>query len=490
VAATSRNIEQEFAVRNVAFAPTTAQERVTFANAVLRADVAQLCEYAGRERAVIGNHIATGKRLEPETLQTLAGFRALVDQAITRLLLMKESSTTDPEMLSALRAFEAEFLGPYQQLREQVYAASAKGEAYPVDGGQWIERATRAIDSGLALGPVVDQMGSGAAGAMGSSAVRFFWAGVSAMVLSGLMTAGLLWYVRRVSRRLARLAETLGDGASQVASASGQVSASSQSLAQGASEQAASLEETTSALEEMGSMTRRNAETAAQANALSSTAKGAAELGERSVERMGSAINQIERSAGETAKIIKVIDEIAFQTNLLALNAAVEAARAGEAGKGFAVVAEEVRNLARRSAEAAKNTEAMIQESVQTARNGVTISGEVSKTFDQIREGVSKVSDLIAEITEASREQSQGIGQVNTAMSQMDKVTQSSAANAEESAAASEELNSQAEQLRSVVDELLEIVRGSRAGERAAASRGESRGRSVAERPEGFAAAA
>ncbi len=245
--------------------------------------------------------------------------------------------------------------------------------------------------------------------------------------------------IRGVNSALKKIAESLNSGSEQVASASSQVSSSSQSLAQGASEQAASLEETSSSLEEMSSMTKRNADTAQHAN--------------ESMKRMSGAIGEIEKSATETARIVKVIDEIAFQTNLLALNAAVEAARAGEAGKGFAVVAEEVRNLAMRSAEAAKNTSALIEQSVNSARNGVKIAGEVAKVLD--------------EIASASAEQAQGIGQVNTAVQQMDKVTQSNAAGAEESAAASEELNGQAEQLKAIVGDLLSLVIGKSALEEA-----------------------
>ena len=277
-----------------------------------------------------------------------------------------------------------------------------------------------------------------------------------------LIAGALASYIiaRSIIGPVSRIAETLSSGSEQVASASGQVSSSSQSLAQGSSEQAAALEETTSSLEEMSSMTRKNAETAQQASSLSTETKTAADKGNQAMQKMIIAINDIQKSATETAKIIKVIDEIAFQTNLLALNAAVEAARAGEAGKGFAVVAEEVRNLAMRSAEAAKNTSSMIEESVNNAKNGVAISAEVAKMLEDITGATSKVNGLVGEIAAASREQAQGISQVNTAVGQMDKVTQSSAANAEESASASEELSSQAVQLREMVQELLTLVGG------------------------------
>jgi methyl-accepting chemotaxis protein len=265
---------------------------------------------------------------------------------------------------------------------------------------------------------------------------------------------------RAITGALKRIIDSLSEGAEQVSSASGQVSSASQSLAEGSTEQAAGLEETSSSLEEMASMTKQNADNAQQANTLSSETRKAADTGTESMNRMNSAIQEIQKSSDETAKIIKVIDEIAFQTNLLALNAAVEAARAGEAGKGFAVVAEEVRNLAMRSAEAAKNTSAMIEESVKNSKNGVDIAGEVSKVLDEIVQSIGKTTDLVGEIAAASQEQSQGIDQVNTAVAQMDKVTQQNAANAEESASASEQLNAQAESMNDVVGELIALVGG------------------------------
>jgi len=286
-------------------------------------------------------------------------------------------------------------------------------------------------------------------------------ASIPAVVIVGSLLA--FFITRSITRPVARIADVLSTGAQQTTSAAGQVAASSQALAQGASEQAAALEETTSSLQEMSSMTRKNAETAQQASTISGEAKVAADKGNEAMLKMSQAIQEIQKSAQETAKIIKVIDEIAFQTNLLALNAAVEAARAGEAGKGFAVVAEEVRNLAMRSAEAAKNTASLIEESVTNAKNGVAISAEVGKMLEEITTSATKVNALVGEIAAASAEQSQGIDQVNTAVAQMDKVTQSNAASAEESASAAEELSSQAEQVMNVVRELTALVSGATA---------------------------
>ena len=230
-----------------------------------------------------------------------------------------------------------------------------------------------------------------------------------------------------------------------------QVSESARQLATGSTEQAAGLEETTSALEQLASQTRQNAENAQQANTLSAEANKAAHAGSESMVKMNQAIIDIQKSSEETSNIIKTIDEIAFQTNLLALNAAVEAARAGEAGKGFAVVAEEVRNLAMRSAEAAKDTSHMIEGAVAKANYGVEITGEVGKSLEEITDAAQKVSDLVAEIDSACQEQTQGLGQINISMSQMDKVTQNTAATAEESAGS-------AQQVMDIVGELTMMV--------------------------------
>lgn len=278
-------------------------------------------------------------------------------------------------------------------------------------------------------------------------------------VISGILLA--FFITRSIVKPISKVIEGLASGAEQVSAASGQVSSSSQQLAEGSSEAASSLEEISSSLEEMTSMTKQNSANAKQADDLSGETQSSAEKGSKAMVRMTEAIDKIKESSDETAKIIKTIDEIAFQTNLLALNAAVEAARAGEAGAGFAVVAEEVRNLAMRSAESAKTTSSLIEESQSNADSGVTVTKEIGEILKDIAQAAQKVKQLIGEVSAASEEQSEGINQVNTAVAQMDKVTQNSAANAEESASASEELSSQAADLNGMVEELSAIVGGS-----------------------------
>ena len=237
----------------------------------------------------------------------------------------------------------------------------------------------------------------------------------------------------------------------QVSTGARQVSDSSQSLSQAATESASSLEEITASMHEMTSQTGMNAENATQASQLATQARISAEKGNVEMGNMVRAMNDINESASSISKIIKAIDEIAFQTNLLALNAAVEAARAGKHGKGFTVVAEEVRNLAQRSAAAAKETAEMIEGSIKKTEVGARIAEETSRALEEIVTGSTKVTDLIGEIAAASKEQAQGIGQVNTGLSQVDQVTQQVTASAEESASASEELSSQSLQLKQML---------------------------------------
>ncbi len=237
----------------------------------------------------------------------------------------------------------------------------------------------------------------------------------------------------------------------QVAAAAGEIASSSQAVASGASEQASALEETGSSLESMSDMTKQAAGNAQQASTLATTARAAATQGSAALAQMTTAMGKIKSSAEGTSQIIKDINEIAFQTNLLALNAAVEAARAGEAGRGFAVVAEEVRSLAQRSKEAANKTEELIRQSVKEAAEGEITAGKVNGQFSEILASVSKVSDIVAEIAAASREQAGGIDQVNKAMCQMNTITQQNAASSEETSSSAMELSGQSDEMAAVV---------------------------------------
>lgn len=293
----------------------------------------------------------------------------------------------------------------------------------------------------------------------GASKLKF----IVAVVCSIALTLGIalaFFIARSLVRSLSSIVETMTEGAGQVASASAQVSSASQSLAEGSSEQAASIEETSSSLEEMSSMTKQNADNAGQADNLMKEANRVVGDANSSMTELTTSMEEISKASDETQKVVKTIDEIAFQTNLLALNAAVEAARAGEAGAGFAVVAEEVRNLALRSADAAKNTAELIDGTVKKIKSGSDLVAETNNAFAKVAESSSKVGELIAEVTAASNEQAQGIEQTNTAVAEMDKVTQQNAANAEESASASEELSAQAEQMMVIVGELKALVGG------------------------------
>ncbi len=256
---------------------------------------------------------------------------------------------------------------------------------------------------------------------------------------------------RRMADNLNDVMRNINMASEQVASGSKQVSESSIALSQGATEQATSVEQLTASLEEISSQTKLNAENANQANQLAETAKLNALQGNSQMQEMLNAMDGINNSSANISKIIKVIDDIAFQTNILALNAAVEAARAGQHGKGFAVVAEEVRNLAARSANAAKETTDLIEGSIKKVEGGTKIATDTAGALKMIVSDIEKVANLVNNIACASNEQATGIGQVNQGIMQVSQVVQTNSATSEECAAASEELSSQAQVLKDMI---------------------------------------
>ena len=273
--------------------------------------------------------------------------------------------------------------------------------------------------------------------------------------------------VNRINRQLSHTINELSGRSGDVERIASQLATGSDALAQGANEQASALEETSSALEEMASMTRQNADNAGKTSSTMDNTLKLVSDGSDTVETVTAAMAEISDSAEKISNIIKTIEEIAFQTNLLALNAAVEAARAGEAGKGFAVVADEVRNLAQRSAQSAKDTSELIQATVERIRNGSQNVERLATGFKDIEDASQGVGRLVNQISAATNEQAQGVDQVNTAVAQMDKVTQTNAATAEESASAASELSDQSANLNALIHGLASLVYGGRSGDTA-----------------------
>ncbi len=287
---------------------------------------------------------------------------------------------------------------------------------------------------------------------------RSSWVTVALMLIALAVGAGVFWTVRHASSALKDLAYRMSQSAENVSGAASMVSSASHSLAEGASEQAASLQETSASTEEIASITRKNADHALQvAGLMQKSAEGAGGVN-TSLDRMVEQMREIGNSSNKIARIIKVIDEIAFQTNILALNAAVEAARAGEAGLGFAVVADEVRNLAQRCAQAARDTAGLIEDSIATSRDGNARLDQMADSVRGMTDNATRVKSLVDEVNLGSQEQARGMEQIARVVLQMEQVTQKTAASAEEGASAGTELNDHANGLRELVHEMRTMV--------------------------------
>ncbi len=370
----------------------------------------------------------------------------------------------DVEELKAIEGLITAYAQAVGEMHRNIIAAGELGSVRAKAGSAFATGAETLSKKGMAH---TKEVADNARESLGASSLTMIIGLIVAAVV-GISLAILI--TRGIVRSLLRMVDDLSGCSAQTAEAASQVATGSQSLADGTTKTAASLEETSASMEEMGSLVRQTTQNTDSASGLALKAREAGDQGASAMSDLAKAIAEIKANADQTAKIVKTIDEIAFQTNLLALNAAVEAARAGDAGKGFAVVAEEVRNLAQRAGQAARNTSELIEKSVKSAEAGVSLSASVSKVVGEMTGASRKVSDLVGEIAASAKEIAQGIDQVGKAVRQMDQVTQANAASAEENSAVGEEMSAQARTLDELVGSLESMVRTSAGGaERAAA---------------------
>ncbi len=396
---------------------------------------------------------SAGKDVLKELDNHIGIFRTAIEKS--------EKLELDDSTKAALASVEQplnEYTKLASELAKKAIQDPAAGESGMADFGKRFQDLERSMSTASGLIESRAEAIKASAEASKKLFLNFLFVGIGVSILL-LNLVG--WIVAKsIPRSFMLLIDRLAIGAAQIESASGHIASSSESLASSTTEQAASLEETSASLEEIASMTKNNAENSREAKDLTGAMREVADTGASDMDKMAHAMAAIKESSNNIAKIIKTIDEIAFQTNILALNAAVEAARAGEAGMGFAVVAEEVRNLALRSASAARETAEKIEDSIQKSSAGVQINAKVSLSLADIVSKARQADELVAQISIASNEQSQGIDQINSSVSQMDAMTQNNAAGAEESANVSADLRTQSTQLTQLVQELQTLVGG------------------------------
>lgn len=397
-------------------------------------------------------------------IKTLEDFYKESAGPLDKIFLGAEVTDTEKKLLADIKAIEAETL-PVIQNVVKLYRDGQGKEAHDLLMGTakplfktWLGRINKFIDYQEAAN--VQESKTARDIAHGFERLMYILAGV------GISLAAFMAYliVRSIVPPLRLVTSQLDVSSEQIADVSQVISRSSLSLSEGAAKQAASIEEIGASIEELTSMTKMNAQNADAGKQASNEARLVAEAGAREMEQMKRAMDAIQQSSNEISVIMNTIDDIAFQTNLLALNAAVEAARAGEQGKGFAVVANEVRNLAQRSADAAKETAQKIQSALERSSQGVELSQKVMKGFEQILEKNRQVDNIVTEVAQASKEQSDGFAQITTAIMEMDRVTQTNAKLAAENSQTLGALNIQSQEIREASESLLQLV-GSSGGE-------------------------
>lgn len=412
-------------------------------------------------RAVVFRAVIAASRADASELTAsndeLKEFSKSMRDSFTELLNLPHS----PEVGTAIAKVKPD-LDSYLNAAAVIVARAGEGSDVAMNELPKFQSAFKSLEESLGtLGELIDGQATaaatdGVAKARGTSQLIgwTFIIGALAILLQGL------FFSRTTSRRLSNLLTSLGEVSNALTAYSSQVSLSAATLAQGSTEQAAALEESSATLESVSTITKQTADNSGLARELSEGVQRISQRGVDAMREMQDAMTKIQRSANETAEIVKTIDEIAFQTNLLALNAAVEAARAGDAGKGFAVVAEEVRNLAQRSAQAAKETSERLARSKDDAQHGVKVASEMNKLLEEVRDNAHRASSLVKEISGSSKEQSESMKQINIAITELSAVTQTNSASSEELAAAAVELLNQAGALEERMDDLSLFTKG------------------------------